>query len=267
MTRLTSSTLGRIGSALAALTVTVVLGLLVWRFVHPDRFFMMMANISGAWLAIAIATFLVYQAARTLRVRALLEVRTSWVRLFSTICIQSLFNAYLPTGGGEAALLYLLKKRHEVAYYDGTALLIVVRLVDLAIFVGLFFLVSIWTEALFLLPRFAITGMVLFSVVLALLVAIAWVFLQSWQKRTVVSGSRHFLSRQVANLSAAFARVRERRVGATLAACSLIMWLAMFFFSWQPCTPSISSSQSGKSCSYTWLSSRLVSCRFEELPT
>lgn len=115
-------------SLVASLGLLVLtLSYLDWR--QLDR---ALRHLSWAWAAGMVAALLAFQAFRTLRTALLIGGGRRWP-LFNTLCLQSSLNLLLPYGLGDLALIYLIKKRHQVTGHHSTTIVVFGRYLDVVL--------------------------------------------------------------------------------------------------------------------------------------
>lgn len=85
------------------------------------------------WMATGFVAFIIYQLARAFRTSLLLEEDLGWATLFPAMCLSAALRKILPAWLGEAALIAMLWRLHKVRVAEGTAVLLVSRLIDLAL--------------------------------------------------------------------------------------------------------------------------------------
>jgi uncharacterized protein (TIRG00374 family) len=115
---------------LVSILIAVLLGILVSKFLDVEKLIRAIRNVSWAWLCVALAFFLLYLWGRAIRFKFLIDPPKNRWSIFDTVCLQSFLNAVLPFGMGDASLVYMLNRFHGTGYHEGTAAIILTRLVD-----------------------------------------------------------------------------------------------------------------------------------------
>lgn len=179
------------------------------------------------WVAAGCLAGLLYQALRALRFGALMHARWS-VGLTATMCLHGVARKILPVWVGEAAGVWMFRRRHGVSYGRGTASIVMARMLDLSLVAGAALVLVLVLGLPGALPGWAgwtfgalvATGVALLSVVGRL---DRWLAGVSVARRPLV-----VLHRFTSELAIA---VREgTTVGVLLpaAGASLLMWIAMY---------------------------------------
>ena len=216
---------------LISVVLTVTLCYLVWRSLDLKALVKVLKDIDGFWLTDAIAVFMSYQVLRAFRFKLLINANAKAVpSLISTMCWHGFFNNVLPLGLGESSLVLLLRGLHHVPLTSGVALLLTVRVLDLAIFVILFLAIAVfWIQ---LIPSQFILVMVGVLAALAILVGIG-LYLVGYggvhfqTSTSTLRGRIHDLAKR---FRTAIQEVKQKRIWLPLILYSTAMWAAMYFF-------------------------------------
>jgi uncharacterized protein (TIRG00374 family) len=119
---------------LISLAITATLAGVIFQHLDLKKLADTLRQIHLKPLLFSICAFLIYQYIRKCRFQLLITPRCNNLHLFNTQCLHSALRNILPIGLGEAAFTYLMKKFYHVSYHEGTAALIIAKIVDLIIF-------------------------------------------------------------------------------------------------------------------------------------
>jgi uncharacterized protein (TIRG00374 family) len=124
----------RLQLLLISICLTIVLLGLVLSQLNFHKFERTLVTVRLEWVAGAVGAMLIYQFFRAARMRVLIDRTTHWIPLYATMCIQMTLAKLLPMWLGEIAMIWLLRKFHNVQIHIGTAGILLARFVDLALF-------------------------------------------------------------------------------------------------------------------------------------
>lgn len=222
------------GRILLSLVLSVGLGWYVWHHVDEERLLSVLGHVRWPWLLAAFGAFLIYQGFRTARMKILVDDRSPMGGLFVTLCLQATLNKLLPVWLGEAALVYLLHKLHDVGLHRSAVSVFLARLVDLALFVAAFVGAVVLLGGA--LPvEVVVVMLVVAAIVVALTAAVAglWWWNSRWASATIGNGKGHlsgWLRRHLQLLLDALGSVSGGRTLASLVVYSALMWGVMYLF-------------------------------------
>lgn len=213
---------------MAALLLAALLTWFVWSHTDGTRLLAAFVKIDWAYYAAAVAALFGYQILRTLRTRRLLDPQPGFFKLFDTLCILSVINAYLPAGVGDIGIVYLLRRRHGIGVHVGAAALVIAAIADLAVFFVLF--VVLLASMAHMIPKQVYP--VITGVGGALVVAIGSIILlgcvAGWDRTAALSQQDSLLGRAI-RLSLSFVEalqlVRSPRVLLPVLGLSAAMWI------------------------------------------
>jgi uncharacterized protein (TIRG00374 family) len=201
----------------------------LWRYLNIREFADVIRNISLQWLGVTLFLFITYQWFRTLRFSLLADANGCWP-LFNTMCIHSFLNNTLPTGLGEVALVYLLRRMHDVTYSTGVAALLVARFIDLAVFSLLFLLIGLAFHETFP-PEIYFVMLVIF--ILLIFAAILFRIVATFKIKSINTVRSRIKTRLIQHynaLSISFRQIGKSKIWTKLIVYSAGMWTCMYFF-------------------------------------
>jgi hypothetical protein len=102
-------------------------------------------SIRPAYLAIGFLLYMMSYLLRTMRYTALLNKKIEFRDMFKVVCVHNAANNIMPARTGELSYMYLIKKWYNVPLNDGTASLIVARVLDYMT-ISLLFFISLGIE-------------------------------------------------------------------------------------------------------------------------
>lgn len=216
------------------ISVIVSIGLcfFVWQFLNLDALLKVLRSISFKWLLITLIVFLLYQWFRTLRFELLIDMKNSRYRLFNTLCLHALLNHTLPVGLGEAALVYLLKKNYtDVTIHSGTASLLFARLIDLILFIILFFGIGLLFSKS--LPSEFNLIMYILLVVISIGILLLWFLVSRYRDHSPPENRkdlRGLLVKHILFFLNSVHDIFKRKNWFSIVLYSLCMWLMMYLF-------------------------------------
>ena len=196
----------------------------------------LLRSVDPLLLALACIGPILLQVARTVRLRAALlsEARTvSSARLYHMTVIHQFFANLMPARLGEAALPIMLKRAGITGLLEGGGLLLGLRLLDLAAFVGLAAAAAAVTIAAIALPAAALAVGALGALVLLSAVAM-WVQRQ-WAGHMGTDGWRGAIGAALRGLGAHDPTARVQIIACTLAIPLLMAgygWLVVLAMGW-----------------------------------
>jgi uncharacterized membrane protein YbhN (UPF0104 family) len=180
------------------------------------------------WVLAGVGCGLVYQLFRALRFGRLMRVTGSRA-LVATLCLHGVVRNLLPAWLGEAAGVWLFRRRHGVGSGSGGASIVLARTIDLAI-------VMATGSALVLLGQlpdgvpdraaWGLVGALLAAVTGLLLVVLAerWLPAGGEQRASAIAAAQRLLAESSSTLRHAMAH----RVLVPATAASALMWAAMY---------------------------------------
>jgi uncharacterized membrane protein YbhN (UPF0104 family) len=126
------------------ITVVITLGLFAWIVSKIDfqEFVKTMQATNWWWAAGAYAATVLYHLWRALRTRLMLSQPIPLLLLYATMCLNAVIRNVAPWLG-EPGFIWLLKKLHRVDLSRATAIWATQRLFDVAIILGVAFLVFV----------------------------------------------------------------------------------------------------------------------------
>ncbi len=90
-----------------------------------------MRRVDWWWVAAAYCAVLLYHVFRAHRTSIMLTPRVATGVLFPTICLQAAIRNVAPTWFGDVSLVYLLRRFHSVALTQGSAMIVLLRVLDM----------------------------------------------------------------------------------------------------------------------------------------
>jgi len=208
--------------------VTLGLVIMIWRYLDFEHLTRVLVHLRWPWFAMSVAMLGFAQWLRACRLHRLLHISGGRWRLFNTICLYGLLSNTLPTGLAEPSLVYLLKKKHDIPLYSGTAVLLAVRLADLMIMSVLLLIVSL--SARRRLPVEIVLFSGLFLAVLLAVLGLGRIWLENQGIFQRIKGPRlmGWLSKHLAALAQAFESIRVPGSLGPLVVYSVSVWLVMY---------------------------------------
>ena len=207
----------------------MILGGYVWRFVDEQALVRMLAGVSWTWLAAAYAVFIGYQWVKGLRIRLLAGIGDPAAPLFFTQCIHAVLNNLLPSGLGELAFVYLLKRLHGVKYHFGTVAVVIGRILDLSVFSLLFLILIVLMRRelpfAVVLVMSAVAGVGLGAIAVLMMASRS---MRRMQKFTQRHSER--LAHHVNQIGHALEITRSAGGYSTVLVYSILMWALMYLF-------------------------------------
>jgi len=116
-----------------AVSLALSAALLGWIFAMMDvaAFEATMRRVDWRWVAAAYCAVLVYHVFRAHRTSIMLTPRVGTSVLFPTFCLQAAIRNVAPTWFGDLSLVYLLRRFHSVAMTQGSAMILLLRVLDM----------------------------------------------------------------------------------------------------------------------------------------
>lgn len=153
----------------------LIVAYLLFSRVGASHFANILEHIRPEWIA---TSFILYGLSMLIRAyrwqQMLIAADVALPSLFCVTSLHNLLNHLLPARTGEFSYVYLLKKKHAVAWSQGVATLIMARVIDVAA-MGLFFTCAVlyyWSRIRTSAVHVAALGLFCVPVLLVLLLAV-----------------------------------------------------------------------------------------------
>jgi uncharacterized membrane protein YbhN (UPF0104 family) len=193
-------------------------------------------TIAGAdlWFAaLSIATYLAFQALKTVRLRYIMHSRQPGGVLFVAVVLQGAANSVLPAGVGEIVLIWLLRQVAGAQWGKGLAVVLLSRLAD-AIVLASAALVALLALGVVLPPFFLYAAVALLAAAGAAILLLGWLvrldLFRTDEKE--VGAWRRILRVQGRVLLRSVRRAGGPSYLAVLCGLTALVWLARFVCHW-----------------------------------
>lgn len=126
-----------------AIFFTIALPIFLLSYINIDDVVNIITNIKPIYLLVGLILYACSYYLRSLRFWILLKGEVSLSNLLKIVCVHNMMNNLLPARTGELSYIYLLKKIHKRNVGEGIATLVVARVFDFLLIVGIFLSASI----------------------------------------------------------------------------------------------------------------------------
>ena len=126
-----------------AIFFTIALPIFLLSYINIDDVVNIITNIKPIYLLVGLILYACSYYLRSLRFWILLKGEVSLSDLLKIVCVHNMMNNLLPARTGELSYIYLLKKIHKRNIGEGIATLVVARVFDFLLIVGIFLSASI----------------------------------------------------------------------------------------------------------------------------